>query len=87
MKKDPLTQAGCGLLGVMLSNPGLYVCFRCQAGLHFVGIGNYLITFPATSKYCGSASGVAWFFFALVSHQRSCPCREKIRVRFELAII
>ena len=86
VKKDPLTQAGCGLLGVMLSNPGLYVSFRCQAGLHFVGIGNYLITFPATSKYCGSASGVAWFFFALVSHQRSCPCREKIRVRFELAI-
>ena len=70
----------------MLSNPGLYVCFRYQAGLHFVGIGNYLITFPATSKYCGSASGVGWFFFALVSHQRSCPCREKIRVRFELAI-
>lgn len=23
-----------------------------QAGLHFVGIGNYLVTFPATSKYC-----------------------------------
>ena len=82
VKKDPLTQAGCGLLGVMLSNPGLDISFRCQAGLHFVGIGNYLITFPATSKYCGSASGVAWFFFALVSHQRSCPCREKIRVRF-----
>lgn len=24
-----------------------------EAGLHFVGIGNYLLTFPATSKYCG----------------------------------
>lgn len=23
-----------------------------QAGLHFVGIGNYLVTFPSTSKYC-----------------------------------
>ena len=38
-----------------------------QAGLHFVGLGSYLLLFPATSKYCTFVCNV---FFLLLCGER-----------------